>query len=321
MFLLWLSPTGLSAFIDYVGSPQEAWKRQPPGIFVIIFLGNFCNVEVHWVEGWEEEGEACSQASQPGMHWLPGMSAGNLFQCWVCIWWDGWLAGSIACIMTKSFPCLMGRINSEAAFEETNFSSRVKHHLSWKAVEEHMWYSLQTFPLWPTSAPLSPAAVHPSAGHGAGWGLLWAVRPAARGSWGEVAGVVLCCWGSDISRSHSDFTVVLSSELCFWLSANAAPWKPSLGAQGLVNRCASPWSQHRQNKWEIHLLVQLHFVCISLLKKRSGFLKLRSCGFIGVDLSKSCRYTISTCIFLVRSPKKIFRFLSAPKPNTRSPSQ
>lgn len=34
-----------------------------------------------------------------------------------------------------------GRIKSEVAFEKTNFGSRVKHHLSRKAAEEHVMFS------------------------------------------------------------------------------------------------------------------------------------------------------------------------------------
>lgn len=148
-----------------------------------------------------------------------------------------------------------------------------------------MWCSsLQTFSPWPVSAAFAPACC--AACHWP-WGK-WETRCspvlATQSSWEEVAGAMLCCLRTATSRFCSDCSM-FSSELCFWLfvckysSPEAFP-----GAQELVNVCISPEPTQAVQVVNPPFCMDDCFLVFHTLslKKCSGFLKLRSCGFIRV---------------------------------------
>lgn len=185
-----------------------------------------------------------------------------------------WIATSQQCL--SSDPCLI----SEYSILRVCLKRWTKH-LSWKAVgEDTRCFCLQTyfhglFP-WPVScSSCTPAAVQ----HGAGHGGCWAITLGCTSSWAEVAGVVLCCWGS-----HSDFVHCLalscvSGLLCIYNSLEAFPG----GTVVCKHICVTVELIQAAQVINSPFCTDDCFVFYtSLLTKCSVFLKLGSCGFVRV---------------------------------------
>lgn len=95
---------------------------------------------------------------------------------------------------------------------------------------------------------------------------------------------MLCCLRTATLRFCSDCSM-FSSELCFWLFVckYSSP-KTFPGAQELVNVCISPEPTQAVQVVNPPFCMDDCFLVFHTLslKKCSGFLKLRSCGFIRV---------------------------------------
>lgn len=148
-----------------------------------------------------------------------------------------------------------------------------------------MWCSsLQSFSPWPVPAAFVPGCY--AARHWQ-WGKLEArcspVLLATQSSWEEVAGAMLCCWWTATSRFCSDCKM-FSSELCFWICLQLQLSKGLPWGTGVGKHVHQP-GDNRQYEWlnppfcMDDCFLVFHTL---LLKKCSGFLKVRSCGFIRV---------------------------------------
>lgn len=141
-------------------------------------------------------------------------------------------------IWSPQIFCLPDLRVQHTVFEETDFGFKVK-----SISPERLWVKTHDGLLCkPTSVALFvPACALAAVQRGVGPGGSWAVILAASRGWAEVAGAVLCCWGTAISRSHSDFTALFSSVLRFWL-ALCNSLKAFPGVQWFVNMSAPSWT-------------------------------------------------------------------------------